>query len=364
MEARFQDPAFARSCYKKVVQRTLCNGTTTASYFATIHRQATEILADVVEQCGQRALIGKVCMDLNSPDNYVESTTESLKSTEDFILGMLKRKCTRVRPVITPRFALSCSEELLTGLGALAKKHKVFIQTHLCESEEEIVRAKKLFPHHKNYAEVYSTTGLLTNNAIMAHCVFLNEDELALMKNSNAGIAHCPTSNMCLLSGLCPVRKYLNAGLKVGLGTDVSGGYSPSILEAMRHAILASKVLNITSNSSNEHVPLMYKEVFYLATLGGAEALSLDSTIGNFEVGKSFDALHIDIASTGSPIHLFPGESLDDMIQKFIMLGDDRNIIQCFQLVLYRLIETLYEKCGTQKFLIITLFMRARVQGA
>jgi len=327
MESKFQDPSFARSCYKKVVQRTLHNGTTTASYFATIHKNATEILGDICDLYGQRALIGKVCMDCHSPSTYIETTQESLKSTEEFVVNMLKKKSNLVKPVITPRFALTCSEELLKGLSDISKKYNVFIQTHLCESEPEIARALELFPSCSKYTEVYEKTGIASNKSIMAHCVHMTDEEIQVLVKNSTSVAHCPTSNMCLLSGLCPIRRMMDAGVKVGLGTDVSGGYSASILEAMRHAILTSKCIKMQDPS---YEALTYKDVFYLATLGGAEALGMEDCIGNFQVGKSFDALHIDLASTGSPMHLFPGEGLNDMVQKFIMLGDDRNICQVF----------------------------------
>jgi len=284
-------------------------------------------LADIVEQFGQRALIGKVAMDCYSPDFYVETTSESLKSTEEFVVNILKRKSTRVKPTITPRFALTCSEELLKGLSDIAKKYDVHIQTHLCEMEAEIQRALELFPKCQNYTEIYEKTGILSDKTIMAHCVHMKDEELDNLKKHSTGIAHCPISNLCLESGLCQVREMLKRGMKVGLGTDVSGGFSSSILEVMRHAIINSKVIRMTDPT---YEALTYRDVFYLATLGGAEALSMDQEIGNFQVGKYFDALHIDLASNGSPIHMFQGEDLNDMIQKFVMLGDDRNIIQVF----------------------------------
>jgi guanine deaminase len=327
LEQSFHDTNFARSCYKKVVERTLNAGTTTASYFATIHRQSTEILGEIVDQYGQRGLIGKVCMDCYSPDNYCETTEESLASTEEFIVNMLKKKSSRVRPTITPRFALTCSEALMTGLGKLAKKYDVHIQTHLCESTPEVARALELFPKCQNYTEIYEKTDLLTDKTIMAHCVHMEKEEIELLAKTSTGVAHCPTSNMCILSGFCPVRRLLAGGVKVGLGTDCSGGYSSSILETMRHAIISSKCMKIQDPSYEQ---LTYKDVIFLATLGGAQALSMDKEIGNFQVGKYFDALHIDLASTGSAIHQFPDETLNQMIEKFVMLGDDRNICQVF----------------------------------
>jgi guanine deaminase len=155
----------------------------------------------------------------------------------------------------------------------------------------------------------------------------MKDEEIDLLKKTSSSVAHCPTSNMCLSSGLCPIRRLLKSGVKVGLGTDVSGGYSSSILEAMRHAFMMSKCVNMAQTDLK---PLSYGELFYLATLGGAQALNIDKEVGNFEVGKEFDALHIDLASVSSPIDLITGEDLMQMVQKFIMLGDDRNIVQVY----------------------------------
>lgn len=312
---------------KKVVEKTISSGTTTASYFTTLHNPSAEIMADMVEAYGQRALIGKVCMDCFTPDYYIETTEECLTSTTDFVKKILDRKNPLVLPTVTPRFALTCSEDLLKGLGDIAKEHDVHIQTHLCESLPEIERAKELFPQYKNYADIYAGTGLLTSKAIMAHCVHLNDEEIQTLKQHNTSVSHCPTSNICLLSGLCPVKKIINAGIKVGLGTDVAGGYTPSILEAMRHTIMTAKTLAI---EGKETEPLTYKEAIYLATLGGAEALAMDQEIGNFQVGKSFDALVINLVHELSPVDSFPEKDIDDLIQKFVMLGDDRNIVKVF----------------------------------
>jgi len=327
LESKYSDGKFSEDVYRKVVERTLSNGTTTASYFTTIHKDAAVIMADMVDAYGQRALIGKVCMDCYSPEYYVEKTEESLAATTEFVKTILDRKNPLVLPTITPRFALTCSEELLKGLGDLAKEHDVHIQTHLSESKPEVERAKELFPNHKNYADIYASTGLLNEKAIMAHCVHVTDEEIEILKEHNAGVSHCPTSNICLTSGLCPVRKIRDAGVKVGLGTDVSGGYSASILEAMRHTIMTAKCLAI---EGKDYEPLTYREALYLATLGGAEALALDKDIGNFQSGKSFDALLVNLESDSSAVDLFPERKVNDLVQKFIMLGDDRNITRVF----------------------------------
>jgi guanine deaminase len=327
LESKYKDSKFAEEVYRKVVERTLSNGTTTASYFTTMHKEASIIMADMVEAYGQRALIGKVCMDCYTPEYYIETTEDSLESTKEFVKTILDRKNPLVLPTITPRFALTCSENLMKGLGELAKEHDVHIQTHLSESLPEVARAKELFPENKNYTDVYASAGLLNEKSIMAHCVHLSDEEIEILKEHKAAVSHCPTSNICLLSGLCHVRKIRDAGVKVGLGTDNAGGYSASIIEAMRDAIATAKVLVIEGKESD---PLTYREALYLATLGGAEALALDKDIGNFQAGKSFDALLVNLESETSAVDLFPEKTVNDLVQKFIMLGDDRNIVRVF----------------------------------
>lgn len=146
---------------------------------------------------------------------------------------------------------------------------------------------------------------------------------------AGAGIVHCPTSNINLGSGNCPVRKLLNAGVKVGLGTDISGGYSPSMLVAIRDAICVSQA-ECFKSPNRELKPLSYAEAFYLATLGGAEVLSLDNKVGNFVAGKEFDAILVDVDAAGGPIDTIGFESLSELFQKFLFTGDDRNITSVY----------------------------------
>ncbi len=189
---------------------------------------------------------------------------------------------------------------------------------------------KSLFPQCSNYTDVYFKHGLLGDKTILAHCIYLNDDELKLIKKCDSGISHCPNSNIAIQSGLMCAREYLNRNIKVSLGTDIAGGYSASILDAIRNCIAVSKIYNFTI--TNEHLPLNIAEAFYLATMGGAECLNLKDKIGNFEVGKEFDALVINFG-TGNTFDYFAkkhDESLEEVFEKFIYLGDDRNISYVF----------------------------------
>ncbi|XP_064217718.1 guanine deaminase isoform X2 [Aotus nancymaae] len=295
-EHRFQNIDFAEEVYTRVVRRTLKNGTTTACYFGTIHTDSSLLLAEITDKFGQRAFVGKVCMDLNDTfPEYKETTEESIKETERFVSEMLQRN------------------------------------SHISENRDEVEAVKNLYPNYKNYTDVYDKNNLLTNKTVMAHGCYLSAEELNVFHERGASIAHCPNSNLSLSSGFLNVLEVLKHEVKIGLGTDVAGGYSYSMLDAIRRAVMVSNILLI--NKVNEK-SLTLKEVFRLATLGGSQALGLDSEIGNFEVGKEFDALLINPKASDSPIDLFYGDFFGDIseavIQKFLYLGDDRNIEEVY----------------------------------
>ncbi|KAJ8006009.1 hypothetical protein DPEC_G00123810 [Dallia pectoralis] len=329
-EERYKDPAFARNVYTHVVKRTLRNGTTTACYFATIHTDASLLLCEIANDFGQRALVGKVCMDRNnSYPNYKESLDESQKETIRFIDELLKKKYPLVKPVVTPRFALSCSTVLLDHLGKIAQDNHLHIQSHISETKEEVERVKDLFPTYDSYTDVYNKHKLLTDKTVMAHGCHLTDEELKLFRETGASIAHCPNSNISLCSGMLDVRRVLNQHVKLGLGTDVAGGYSPSMLDAVRKTMDTTKALKI--QDPENYQTLTFEEVFQLATLGGSQALSLDRQIGNFEVGKDFDALRVNTAKEGGPIDLIIlCKEPKVLLEKFLNLGDDRNIVEVY----------------------------------
>jgi guanine deaminase len=220
-EAEFKDIKYAEFIYSNLVKRLLKHGTTTISYFSTIHLEATKVLADCMKKYGQRGYVGKVCMDRNSPDYYIETHESCIKDNIELIEYL--KDSTLIRPIITPRFAISCSSELLNSLGNVAKEYELQIQSHLSENKNEIKMVRKLFPN-LNYTEVYDAHNLLNEKTIMAHCVHLTNKEIALIKKRKAGVSHCPTSNINLMSGFLDVKNLLKQNIKVGLGTDVSGG--------------------------------------------------------------------------------------------------------------------------------------------
>ncbi|XP_071586262.1 guanine deaminase [Heliangelus exortis] len=327
-EAKFKDSDFAEEVYTRVVRRTLKNGTTTACYFATIHTDASLLLAEIVDKFGQRAFVGKVCMDMNDTvPEYKEMTSDSVQETERFVRELLEKRYARVQPIITPRFGPSCTEDLLCALGDLAQARDLHVQSHISENEEELKIVEELFPDCQNYTELYDKNKLLTSKTVMAHACYLSEEELKLFSLRGAAISHCPNSNFSLSSGVLNVQKVLKHHVKLGLGTDVAGGYSASMLDAIRKTMIAANTLQI--NKVNE-TGLTIAEAFQLATLGGSQVLGLDDVIGNFEVGKEFDALLINTKASDSPFDMFSTDKFEDTLQKFLYLGDDRNISEVY----------------------------------
>ena len=339
-ESSFSDIKRAYRVYTNFVSRTLSHGTTTAAYYATIHVPATNTLADICLERGQRALIGRVCMNSDlSPEYYRDASAEQSyldsKSSIEYIRS-IDPKGTIVKPIITPRFAPSCTPDCLSAMGRLAQETDTHIQTHISENKGEIDLVKSLFPDSESYADVYDTHGLLTDKTILAHCVHLTPEERHLILARTSTISHCPGSNTAITSGCAPIRSLLDEGHTIGLGTDISGGFSPSILENVRQAIWVSRHLCI--QTSSDAVKLSTEEALYLATRGGAAVVGLQDTVGGFEVGKEWDAQMINLGSVGEfgseagafeegPVDVFGWESWQDRVEKWVYSGDDRNTV-------------------------------------
>ncbi|XP_011139375.2 guanine deaminase [Harpegnathos saltator] len=329
LEKKYSDVNFAAQAFEAAVKQTIRAGTTTACYFASLYAEASTILAQKVMQFGQRAFIGKVNMNVSRDDGYYETTEASIKNTERFVREIEQLGSPLVKPIITPRFALSCDMELMQTLARMALEKNLHIQTHVSENKAEIQAVRKTFPQQSSYSAVYDAAGLLTSKTVLAHGIYLTDTELTMIKTRETAIIHCPSSNTCLKSGLCDVQRLRTEKIKVGLGTDVSGGFSFSMLDAMRSALQVSNQLFILKNN---YIPLNYKDVFYMATLGSANALSIGDKVGNFLPGKEFDALIIDLNSDGSVLNdLNEIEyTLEEKLQRFIHSGDDRNIVAVY----------------------------------
>ncbi|MDF2674298.1 MAG: guanine deaminase [Clostridiales bacterium] len=316
-EAKYFDMDYSRKVYSSFVKDLWKFGTTRACVFATIHKNSTKLLMDIFDESGLGAYIGKVNMDRNSPKELTEKCEESLIDTEE-ILKEYGSKYERVKPIITPRFVVSCCPELMKGLGYLAKKYNVPVQSHLSENAGEINFVKELHPECKNYASVYDCMGLFGEvPTIMAHCVLVDENEIELMARKKVFVAHSPTSNFNLSSGIAPVRRLITRGVPVGLASDVGGGHTLSMTKVIVNSAQASNIKWVETYRVDK--PLNTSELFYLATKGGG---AFFGKVGSFEEGYEFDALVVDDSS----LTIFKDLSLAERLQKFIYTGDDRNI--------------------------------------
>lgn len=317
-EGKYSDLDYAKRIYSRLINELWRVGTTRSVVFSSVHKESTKLLMDMFIESGLGAYIGKVNMDRNTAEYLTEDTEDSLKDTEE-ILKEYANKSKLVRPIITPRFAPTCTEGLLQGLNDLAFKYKTPIQSHLNENTSEILWVKELFPKSKNYASVYDNFKLFgQHKTVMAHCVYCNDDEIDLMARNGVYAAHCPYSNYNLSSGIMPVRKFLNEGVPVGLASDISGGSSLSIPSVIRGTIQASKMVWLSTNK--ELAQLTFSEGFFLATKGGG---SFFGKVGSFERGYDFDALVIDDKHLSDIREL----TAEERIQRFVYIGDDRNIV-------------------------------------
>lgn len=306
-EARFEDAAYAETVYGDFVKELRRGFTTRAAVFATVHGPATLRLMELLERSGLRTLVGKVNMDRNCPDYLREADAEtSLEETEAW-LSALAGRFQNTAPILTPRFVPSCSLPLMEGLGALAELYGLPVQSHLDENRDEIKWVKKLHPEYENYAAVYDGAGLLGPGTLMAHCIYMTDAECDLMKQRGAWVVHCPSSNANVRSGIAPIRKYLNLGLNVGLGSDISGGSSLDMAAIVRDSLAASKLL-WRLEGTGPH--LKAAEVFYLASRGGG---GFFGKAGAFEEGFDFDAVIVDDSAWA-----LPGEDMSRRFEKMI----------------------------------------------
>ncbi|MBP9477243.1 MAG: guanine deaminase [Sebaldella sp.] len=318
-ESKFKETSYAKKVYTNFIRSLWEKGSTRSIVFATIHKEATEVLMELFKKSGLSAYVGKVNMDRNSPPFLIETVEDSLKDTE-YLIEKYNNKDSLVKLIITPRFVPTCSGELMGGLSELSKKYDLPVQSHLSENFGEISWVHELHPDNKNYSDVYDSYGLFgTKPTIMAHCVHNNEDEIELMKKNNVFVAHCPTSNFNLSSGMAPIRKYMDMGINVGIGSDVSGGHTMSMRECIVAAIQTSKMYNVYVDKESKI--LSTSEAFYLATKGGGKFFG---KVGSFEEGYEFDALILDDTSLKG----VSKRTIDERVQRFVYSGNSTNIVR------------------------------------
>ena len=316
-ERKFADPEYARRVARAFYDELLHNGTLCALVFSTIHPVATEIFFEEAERRGFRGIIGKTMMDRHAPEYLLDATPRQSYDESRVLLEKWHGRGL-LRYAITPRFAPTSTPELLEAAGALKREFPdAWVHSHISENQNEVRWVQELFPEAE-YADVYDHYGLLGERTVLAHGVWLSEEELDLMARRGARVAHCPNSNLFLGSGLFKLHHTLNAGVIVGLGSDIGAGTTPSLFNAMADAYKVQQV---------QHVSLSPFQLWYLATLGGARALSLDAETGSLEVGKSADFLVLDLDATPLlSLRTERASSLEDLLAGLIFMGDDRAV--------------------------------------
>lgn len=326
-EEKYENLDYAKKAYSMFVD-TLKNGATTRScIFATRHRYATELLMEMMEESGLVSYVGKVNMDREASEGLVEdSACISAYDTFGWI-NAVKDKFQNTKPILTPRFIPCCTDELMQELREIQMAYGIPVQSHLSESKGEIEFVKFLRPNDAFYGDSYNEYDLFGKNddidtdvkTVMAHCVWSTDEEVELMRKNGVFVAHCPASNMNLTSGIAPIRKYLDLGLNIGLGSDIAGGHSDSIFRAITDSIQVSKMYFRMVNE--DYKPLVFSEAFYLATKGGG---SFFGKVGSFEKGYEFDAVVMDDSVLIHPQSL----TLAERMERAVYLGlDSKNIV-------------------------------------
>ncbi|MDO5028108.1 MAG: amidohydrolase family protein [Bacillota bacterium] len=324
-EAKFKDLDFAMDKYRLFVEEIKRSPSTRLSIFASLHLPATILLMDLMEESGLISYVGRVNMDRNGGADLEEDSAEdSVNTTLAWLEAVKAKGYERTFPIITPRFIPSCSDQLMDSLSKIRSSYKLPVQSHLSENQGEILWVQDLCPGSKSYADAYDQfkmLGFQGLKTIMAHCVWTSPEEEELLKDKDVFVAHCPDSNTNLSSGIAPIRRFLDNGLKLGLGTDVGAGSSLSIFKAMVDAIQVSKMYwRLVDQNAKA---LSAKEAFYLGTLGGGEFFG---KLGSFAEGYEFDCLVVD-DSRFSP---WSEWNIEERLERVIYLAQDSDLVSKF----------------------------------
>ncbi len=317
-ERKFADPTYARLIADQFLDELIGNGTTTALVFGTTHPQSVDAFFNASLARNLRMICGKVTMDRNAPKWLLDTPQSAVTESENLIRQWHGKQ--RLGYAITPRFAPTSSDAQLKAVGEMRQRHPdVHVHTHLAENARECEWVRELFPNHDNYVDVYHQYGLTGSKSVFAHGIYLQHKEWQTLADTDSVIAHCPTSNLFIGSGLFDLKTAEQYQVRLGLGTDVGGGDSFSLLRTINEAYKIQQL--------NGHDLSPFKSL-YMATLGGARALSLDSHIGNFETGKEADFLVLDYHATPLIKRRLTAaaDNLQEKLFALQMLGDDRAI--------------------------------------
>ena len=322
-EGRFGDEAYARQVADFFLDELLRNGTTTAVVFPTVDKRSVDAFFAAADARRMRMIAGKVLMDRHCPEFLRDTPETGDRDSRELIARWHGRG--RLGYAVTPRFAATSSERQLELAGRLCDEVEgLFVQSHVAENLDEVRWIAELFPDARSYLDVYDRFGLLRPRAVFAHCIHLDAADRARMAAAGAAMSFCPTSNLFLGSGLFDRAAARRHGVHVSLGTDVGGGTSFSMLRTLHEAY---KVLQLAGQT------LDVFDAFYLATLGGARSLALDSHIGNLTPGKEADFVVLDPAATPLLARRFGrARNLEEQLFVLMMLGDDRTVASTYVL--------------------------------
>ena len=320
-EKRFSDPAHNAPAATFFIAELLRHGVTTALAFATSHPESVDALLGEAQRQSLRMIAGKVLMDQNAPDGVRDATEQSLVDTEALITRW--HGVDRLGYAITPRFVPSCSEAQLRGAGELAAKYAdVWIQSHVAENKDEIAWVHQLYPQARSYLSVYGQFGLLRPRAVYAHCIHIDDEDRALMRDTGTAAAVSPTSNLFLGSGFFDYAAADRSGFLYGLASDVGGGTSFSPFHTMLAAYYVGR-----EGQTKTGLSLSPQQLWWQHTGGAARALGLEGVIGNLLPGCEADFVVLNPQAT--PLlarKTAQADSLDELLFALIVLGDDRVI--------------------------------------
>jgi len=315
-EARFADTDYARRTYRRLARDLITGGTTRVCMFSSLHTDATLILMEELERAGVTGYVGKVNMDRNSGEVLRETTEESKRETLRWL-----DECARfrhVKPILTPRFTPSCTDELMAWLGKLGEERGLYVQSHLSENGGEIELVRKLHPDCAQYWETYAKYGLWKDHTVMAHCVHSDAREREALLRHNVVVAHCAGSNINICSGVAPIRTMLREGVWVTLGSDIAGGALLGMNHVIAMSIRASKVLHMQTDGEAEF--LTVDEAYYLGSTAGHRYFGAD---GGFAVGQPLHAIVVDDSVLAEPVREL---TLRERFERSIYLMDKKAI--------------------------------------
>ena len=315
LESKYADPEFAKTVYDAFVDDMIAHGTMHAVVFGTIHSEATGYLIERMENAGLHAYVGKVNMDMESPDYLCETAEDSLRLTEEFLERYMGNRT--AKPILTPRFAPTCTFELMKGLGKLGQKYQVGVQTHLVESRWEAEESVRLYPECGCDTGIYEHAGLLGNGPVVgAHFIFPKEDDIRILKKYGGYAVQCPDSTLNIIAGIMQTGTLMDRGVNLGFGSDIAGGANLGVYSQVSRSVQLSKLKEFYEPDGNRTIS--FAEAFWIGTKHSGE---LFGKVGSLERGYQFDALVID--GLADPFHeLTPAE----LVERFCYLGETGHI--------------------------------------